>query len=356
MHDPSPNARPPAVEHDLADVGAVVIGRNEGDRLKQCLRSIVGELPRVVYVDSGSTDGSVAFAESLGVEVVDLDLSRPFTMARARNAGVEQLVRSEPTLRYVQFVDGDCEIRGGWLEAARATFAVRADAAVVCGRCRERHPEHSIYNRLCDMELDTPVGEIASSGGNAMMRLEPFRTEGGFRAELIAGEEPELCLRLRQQGWTVLRIDHEMAWHDAAMTRFGQWWRRSVRGGHAYAEGAWLHGRSPERYRVREVVSIAGYAALAPMAVMVAPLTHGASLAALLVYPLLYWRVRRHRLRHGDDRRAASLYARFCVIGKFAEAMGMLKFLVGRKMMRRGSRLIEYKQPAHAETATRRTG
>jgi hypothetical protein len=40
------------------DIGIVVIGRNEGDRLTRCLQSLQMENLPVIYVDSGSTDGS----------------------------------------------------------------------------------------------------------------------------------------------------------------------------------------------------------------------------------------------------------------------------------------------------------
>jgi len=48
-------------------IDAVVIGRNEGERLVACLASLGGEIRRAVYVDSGSTDGSVAAARAAGV-------------------------------------------------------------------------------------------------------------------------------------------------------------------------------------------------------------------------------------------------------------------------------------------------
>src|SRR5207248_7579001 len=134
-----------------------------------------------------------------------------------------------------------------WLERAEQELKVRPEVAVVCGRRRERFPEGSVYNRLCDMEWDTPVGEAESCGGDAMMRVKAVRATGGYRAALIAGEEPELCLRLREAGWKVLRLDAEMTLHDAAMTRFGQWWKRAVRAGHAFAEVSWLHRTSPQR-------------------------------------------------------------------------------------------------------------
>ncbi|MBC7172600.1 MAG: glycosyltransferase family 2 protein, partial [Polyangiaceae bacterium] len=196
-----------------SDVGCVVIGRNEGPRLDRCLRSLLDHTAHVIYVDSGSTDGSVALAERLGADVVELDLSRPFTAARARNAGFDALRERWTEVAFVQFVDGDCEVVRGWLDAARKRLEERPELAVVCGRRRERHPEASIYNRLCDMEWDTPVGDALACGGDAMMRVEAFEKAGGFNPDVIAGEEPELCLRLRMLGYRIERIAHDMTLH-----------------------------------------------------------------------------------------------------------------------------------------------
>src|SRR5262249_30270274 len=160
----------------------------------------------IVYVDSGSTDDSVAFARSRGVEVVELDMSIPFTAARARNEGLDRLLKVDPEVHFVQFVDGDCEVQQGWLQKAEQTLQSETAVAVVCGRRRERFPQSSIYNRLCDMEWDTPIGEAGACGGDAMMRVPALRQVGGYRASLIAGEEPELCTRLRGAGWKVLRL------------------------------------------------------------------------------------------------------------------------------------------------------
>ncbi len=233
-------------------LGAVAIGRNEGERLRRCLVSLIERVEHTVYVDSGSTDGSVELARSLGVAVVALDLSVPFTAARARNEGWTALRRVHPDLEYVQFVDGDCEVVEGWLETAHATLAGRPQLGVVCGRRRERFPEASIYNRLADIEWDTPVGEADACGGDAMMRLAALVEVGGFDPTVIAGEEPELCVRLRRAGWRIERLGTEMTLHDAAMSHFSQWWRRALRAGHSFAEGAHRHGGAPERHWVRE--------------------------------------------------------------------------------------------------------
>jgi GT2 family glycosyltransferase len=320
--------------------GVVVIARNEGERLRRCLASVSARDAPVVYVDSGSTDDSVELARAFGCETVGLDLARPFTAARARNAGFARLRAIAPEMRFVQFVDGDCEVVDGWLDRAAAFLNEHADAGVVCGRRRERFPERSLYNRLCDEEWDTPVGEARACGGDAMMRAAAFEQAEGFREQLIAGEEPELCLRLRSLGWRVWRLDAEMTLHDAAITRFGQWWRRSRRAGFAFAEGAALHGAAPELHWVREARSATAWGIALPIAVTIGTLAAGPfALLLLLLYPLQIARLTlrgRGRLAHRLAR------ATFLVVGKFAEAAGELRFFASR-LARRPAALIEYK-------------
>lgn len=343
-HLPDTTRHDPAVSR-LETVGGVVIGRNEGERLRRCLASLRNRVRRVVYVDSGSSDDSLALARAMGAEVVELDSAQPFTAARARNAGIARLIELEPGVRWVQVVDGDCELAPGWLETAARRLARDETLAVVCGRRRERYPHASLFNRLMDMEWDTPVGEAAACGGDAMLRITAWQAVGGYDPSLICGEEPELCVRLRQQGYRIERLDHEMTRHDAAMTQWRQWWRRSERGGWAYAQGAAMHGRSPDRHNVRRSRSVWLWGLLVPAAaLLLARPTRGLSLLALLAYPVLMGRVYRHRRRERRDAsRHALLYAVLCVLGKFPEAVGQLRYTWHR--MRGGpARLIEYKQ------------
>jgi GT2 family glycosyltransferase len=321
-------------------VGVVAIGRNEGQRLRRCLESLVGVAHAVVYVDSGSTDGSISMAQSLGAAVVELTPTIPFTAARARNAGFRLLRDTAPECRYVQFVDGDCEVVHGWIPRAVSFLEEHVDVAVVCGRRRERHPEHSIYNRLLDLEWDSPIGESKACGGDALIRTEVLESVGGYREDLIAGEEPEMCLRVRAAGWRVWRIDHEMTVHDAAMTRFSQWWRRSMRAGHAFAEGAHLHGAPPERHFVRESRRSLIWGLLLPAFIAVAAIGGGRSVALLLgFYPLQVVRI---AARAPGGWREGLLGACFAVLGKFPEAIGNLKFVL-RRLLRGRIRLVEYK-------------
>lgn len=324
-------------------LGVVVIGRNEGERLRSCLRSVLQASAHVVYVDSGSTDGSVEYAWSLGFSVVRLDMATPFTAARARNEGFSRLQYTVPHIHYVQFVDGDCEVAPGWLAQAKGYLDAHPDVGAVCGRRKERHPERSVYNMLCDREWDTPVGETRAFGGDVMMRADALRSVGGFRADLIAGEEPELGVRLRAAGWRIWRLPHDMTWHDAAMLNFSQWWRRTMRAGYAFAQGAHLHGASPERHWVRESRRVWFWGLALPAVLtcltMFLPWLGHWVLLGWLIYPAQMIRL---ALRATGPAAARRAQAFFLVLGKFPEVVGQLRFVVHQCVGRRGA-LIEYK-------------
>ena len=312
-------------------IGTVIIGRNEGDRLLACLAALPSGAGPVVYVDSGSTDGSVAAAKAHGAQVVELDQTRPFTAARARNAGLGVL---GDDVEFVQLIDGDCALIEGWFETALESLRADPDLAVVCGRRRERFPDASMYNQLCDWEWNTPVGEAKACGGDAMMRLAALRQVGGYRDELIAGEEPELCVRLRKAGWRIARLDSDMTWHDAAMSRFGQWWARSRRAGHAFAEGAALHGTPPERHWVAETRRALLWGGVLPLIILFAAvLEPWLAFFIALAYPVQVMRL---------GRRWPLERAVFTVLGRFPEAQGALGYYIGRLSGRRRG-IVEYK-------------
>jgi GT2 family glycosyltransferase len=287
------------------------------------------------------------------VEVVELDLSTPFTAARARNEGLARLRAIVPGLEYVQFVDGDCELDRGWIPAALRAIAAEPKVAVVCGRRRERHPDATIYNLLCDLEWDTPVGEVEACGGDALMRAAALEEVGGFDGRLIAGEEPDLCLRLRKLGFSIRRIDAEMTLHDAAMTRLGQWSKRMMRSGYASAESlARNGGATPEvdRRCVRGAVAwVVGFPAVVFLGIGPRRELRDAGLRAPRRRAGLprscCCRSRgspRGAGARGRGLRERFLYAVSCMAGKLPQALGMLRYL-GDRSSRERPTLIEYK-------------
>ena len=323
--------------HD--EIGVVVIGRNEGERLKRCLASVVNVSNKVVYVDSGSTDDSVNIARKLGVEVVNLDISIPFTAARARNEGFECLCGSSPNISFVQFVDGDCEVAHDWLEQAAEFLTQNTSVAVVCGRRRERLPHESIYNELCDIEWNTPIGEASACGGDALMRVEVLKEVSGFNPDVIAGEEPELCVRICKNDWKIWRLDLEMTLHDANMMRFSQWWKRNVRSGYAFALGAYMHGGLPEKHWVSEVKRARIWGGYLPLAIVWASLLNKLFLFGLLIYPL---QVARIAIKNRKNISINWKYAFFVTLGKFPEIQGQIKFYLNH-LFKSKTKIIEYK-------------
>jgi len=320
-------------------LGVVAIGRNEGDRLKRCLGSLANVRVQV-YVDSGSTDGSVDAARDLGVEVVRLDMATPFTAARARNAGFRFLSLADPSLRYVQFVDGDCEIAPGWIHKAIEFLDENPEVAAVCGRLRERHPERSVYNWLCDREWDGPTGEIRAFAGNVVLRAQALREVGLYREDVIAAEEDELCVRLRQRGWKIVRLPHPMALHDAAILHLSQWWKRAVRSGYAFAQGAALHGATAERHFVWESRRAWIWGVGLPVVcVGAAVVAHPYGWLSFAIFPLQWLRQTWRGSGALRDRATISL---FQLLARFAEAVGQLRYLRDRTLGRQAL-LIEHK-------------
>lgn len=325
---------------DSESIGVVVIGRNEGERLVECLASVRAVTSNIIYVDSGSTDGSIAAAERIGASVVRLDLTESFTAARARNEGVTALKILRPNIRFVQFIDGDCILVDGWIDTAFRFIEQRDDIAIVCGRRRERYPAASIYNQLFDLEWNTPIGEAIACGGDALVRVKAFETVGGFCSRVMAGEEPELCVRLREAGWKIWRLDSEMTQHDAAMTRLGQWWTRAVRSGYGFAEVSRLHRRSPFRIWARAIPSAVFWGGLLPVLIVVGGLIHPLLLCAALLYPLeIFWIA----VRRGVTSSGVWAYAVLTVLDKFAQLQGIIKFY-WRSSRGQTAPLIEYKR------------
>lgn len=323
----------------LPEIGAVAIGRNEGQRLLSCLQSLKSQCDCIVYVDSGSTDGSAEAAERLGALVVRLDMSQPFTAARARNAGFAALKERWTNISYAQFIDGDCDLISGWLQAAFAFLQEHQDVALACGRRREREPEKSCYTRMSDIEWDTPVGEASECGGDALVRVAAFEAVGGFEPKLIAAEEPELCVRLRENGWKIWRLDRDMTTHDIGMTRFGQWWRRCVRSGYGCTEVAWLHWNSRFALYKRETLSALFWSGALPLAIVGGTLINPIAAIAILIYPL---QISRMAIRRGVAVSTSWIYGFFTMANRFAVFQGILT-LLWRRGLQKPAELIEYK-------------
>jgi glycosyltransferase involved in cell wall biosynthesis len=328
-------------------IGVVIIARNEGDRLVTCLNSLQKYIFRgipVIYVDSGSTDNSCNFVSSRNIEIVNLDLSLPFTAARARNAGFERLIEVCPEVQYVQFVDGDCEVVDGWIEAAYEQLDDNSLVAAVCGWRRERYPENSFFNRICNVEWHMGnLGETSNFGGDVMIRAKSFASVGGYNPKVIAAEDDELSVRLRQSEGIILRIDRDSTVHDANMHTIAQWWQRAKRCGYAYALVHSLHGSPPERKFAKEVKRTWIWGILIPGGALgLAWLTKGLSLLFFCRYPLTALRVGLTTWHRGFSLEDSIPWGISCGFSVFPESLGLIKYNLDR-WLNKELRIIEYK-------------
>lgn len=329
----------------LPGFACVIIGRNEGVRLRLSLESVKAAEIRCIYVDSGSSDGSAEVAKRLGIDVLELNPNRPFSAARARNEGLRAAVQTWPDLQFIMFLDGDCVLSSDFAREAAAEMRRQPDCAIVTGHLTERFPEASRYNRLCAIEWRSEAGQIENMnalGGIMVVRISAFVSVNGFNEDAIAGEEPDLGVRLSLAGFTIVKIDQQMASHDAQIFTFSQWWTRAVRSGHALAHRYARHGRTKFKDGRRELLSALAWGLLLPLvAIALMPFTDGYSLFSLIAYVVLGWRSYRHYTRSQLSSADAWLMSRHILYGKFAQVLGIFHYV--RNRIRGRFEIIEYK-------------
>lgn len=308
--------------------GIVVIGRNESARLPACLASVARYEGRIVYADSASTDGSRDIARDRGAIVVEVDSSARLTPARGRNEGYHALRERLPRCEFIQFVDGDSVVMPEWIETASTFLRERDRVGVVCGHVIEEHPSSSVYNWLCSDEWQGSVGKIDACGGNAMVRASALDEAGGFRGDLVAGEEAELMARMRLRGWEIWRIDTPMVTHDADILCFRDWWARARRGGFSYANVWWLTRNLPEPLYWVQLRSAVVWTIILPLvAVVLAELLRAPGL--LLIVPAA-WLLQTIRiaLKRGVLKVRSWTYATMMMLAKIPESVGAFRYFV----------------------------
>ncbi|MFY0621044.1 MAG: glycosyltransferase family 2 protein [Pelagimonas sp.] len=319
----------------MTPVDVVLIGRNEGARLIAGLASVAGQARQIVYVDSGSTDTSCAEAKAIGAKVVDLDMSVPFTAARARNAGFDAL--DDPQI--VLFIDGDCTLAPGFLDKARDHLLEHPGHGLVTGWRSEIHRDASLYNQLCDWEWHRPAGIIAACGGDMMVRASVWSELGGMDATVIAAEDDEFCTRMSKAGWVLERLPIDMTRHDANMLRFGQWWRRAERTGHGFAQVGYLH---PD-YFVTERKRVLVYGLVLPVLFSIGLFTTlWLSLLVGALYLMNYLRTAQGLRRDNLPKAEAFRHAVLLTLSKLPNLIGMARFHL-RRLRGADMRIIEYK-------------
>lgn len=316
-------------------LGIIIIGRNEGERLRRALRSVPSGLAAMLYVDSGSTDGSPQLARSLGFAVHELDPAQPFSAARARYEGAEVVIKAHPEVKRIQFLDGDSILEPNWLARATEYLDTHHDTGIVCGLLTEQSPQHSFYNRLMSLHWNNSTGEIDSCGGIFMVRLSVYKAAGGFNSRLLTGEEAEFCSRVQALGNRIIRLEEAMARHDANLVRFRDWWSRAIWGGFGDAlEFDVLKGRvRPQRLRQTRssflwAIGIPSVALFGFIGMVWSVWFVVLPVLSFIGYFALIFRIMRDRVQRGDPTVDALIYSLFCVLRKLPVAIGFLRYWI----------------------------
>ncbi len=322
-------------------IGLIIIGRNEAKNLELSLPRLSNSLQAVIFVDSDSSDDSVSIALANNVDVIELDMSKPFTAARARNTGFTEITKKYPELEYIQFLDGDCELDPEFLEKALVHFQQDKEVGIVVGRNRERYPEKTVYNTICDVEWNTPIGEIDGCGGIFMISRDAFDSVKGFDEGIIAAEDTELCLRVRKAGYKISRINAEMSLHDANMSSIKQWWVRSLRAGHAFADCRYRYKNESEKMFVKESQRSWVFGGYFFLVITMMALIDWRFMILLSFYPVQMLRIRRG-LPSRIPEYQRTPYAVSCALAYVPQLFGQMKFHINR-LLNRQSRIIEHK-------------
>jgi len=197
----------------------LIAARDEGAVFEKCCASVekaVAELAKrtgiraaVVYVDSYSTDGSVAVAKRSGFRV-----ARPpdwyYNCANGRTTGY-LLTAGE----FVMVLDGDMELAEGWLADGLAFLESREDAGGVAGIRDDMRLTGASFSRIPNYHrITAPVQGVGDDvGGAFLFRRAALDAAGGFEPAVVPEEDFVLYAQIKKKGWELYRIDRPMIVH-----------------------------------------------------------------------------------------------------------------------------------------------
>ena len=228
---------------DIADLAIIVVSTNEAKWLEPCLRTVYAHagdaVLDVVVVDNESTDGTRELVES-GFPQARVVASRNRGFAHANNNGAATCLA-----RYVLFLNPDTEIVDGTFGELVAAMDARPEVGMAGVRqltgdgtlwptiryfpgvmralgdalAIERWPIRPPRSGERELDLSRYDEEVDcdwTSGSFMLCRREALLSAGLMDERFfIYSEEPDLCLRMRRDGWRVRHLPQLTIVHHA---------------------------------------------------------------------------------------------------------------------------------------------
>lgn len=189
-------------------ISFIVIGKNEGWKLKLCFDSILNVVQKdeinayeVVYVDSRSSDDSIALAKTY-------PNIRVFLVTGECNAGVGRNIGAKEALGNILFfIDGDMELQPNFLKNVLCDNEKRLVYPFISGLHLDMLYDTSWKFRYSQLENHPPCDEIwmITTGGLFMVERKYWEELGGIDTRLRANEDYDFGLRMSERGVKMCR-------------------------------------------------------------------------------------------------------------------------------------------------------
>lgn len=182
-------------------VSVVIAVRNDAKRLRVLLSSLGAliESPQVIVVDNDSRDDSAQVAREMGAVVT---VCPGLRVGALRNRGVS-LAEGE----VLAFADSDHEVPEDWIATGVRALTEDGEDVIAAGS-HYLAPQNGTWVQkvwaVHRLKGDAYEAVDWLGAGNLFVRRKDFDRVGGFREDLVAAEDVDLCHRLRQLGGRIL--------------------------------------------------------------------------------------------------------------------------------------------------------
>lgn len=189
-------------------ISVIIIAKNEEERVGRCFDSVMKLRKKysteIIFVDSASSDKTIDIALKYPIQIYRISKSKYLNPSAGRYVGFPH-AKGE----YVLFIDGDSILIEGFVEKALSILK-SSDVAAVAGKRIFRKMGESL--RIKE-KITGKMREYNTIGGTGIYKRKILEAVGTFNPHMGGQEERELCFRIRQNGYKIIKVDIPMEYH-----------------------------------------------------------------------------------------------------------------------------------------------